>query len=1064
MRPLRLLLCAALLPWAEVCRAGAFVAKPAPVAHRFSSGLALPISAPTPSLALPSLPAPLAAPSLSPAIPVPAVPTARAAAAAQAVAAPSAAPAKAALASLTALSEQSRPSGDGRAASPASMGRMFFDRAAKPANAVAAPGASFGFSSALVSLFGSYNSRTLKAFQPLVDRSSALEAPTQALSDAALRSKTAEFRARLAKGESLDDILPEAFATVREAAGRVLKQRHRDVQTMAAVAMHKGMIAEMATGEGKTLAATMAVYLNALKGDGVHVFTVNDYLAKRDSQWMGSVYRFLGLSVGLVQNGMLPAARREAYAADITYGTATEFGFDYLRDNLAKTPGELVQRGHAFAVVDEVDSILIDQARTPLIISGAADEDLSPYARADAVARGLKVKVLSAREKRSAEAREADPGDGYDAVVDEKDHTAWLTDSGFDKAAAALGVPDIYTGENAAWMHYMNQALKAQNLYARDAQYIVKDGEVLIVDEFTGRIMEGRRWSDGLHQAVEAKEAVEVKQENRTLATVTLQNFILLYAKRAGMTGTAATSAAEFGKIYKLDVLSIPTHAPLIREDLPDIVYRTEAEKEAAVVAEIARLHAAGRPVLVGTVSPDKSERLAELLGGLGIPHAVLNAKHNEEEAEIVASAGRHKAVTIATNMAGRGTDIILGGSPHQIARRMYDEGRVPAEVPAGRLGPARAETAELVRYGRLGAEVDAEAYALCLAAARAVTDEERRLVLAAGGLAVIGTERHESRRIDDQLRGRAGRQGDPGSSRFFLSLQDRLMRMFGADNILRLLDAMGWPQGEAIESRMVERGVESAQGKVEGRDFEIRENVLKYDDVVDHQRRSIYARRRSLLDGSGSRDPGRGDSYKEVWLDAPGGTREVVLSMAEETARAAAKAYSDDRRRPEAFAALEKTLAERFHIAPNFSAQEAYTLKASALEAILVSQVRAAYEEAERAFGAERLRAFERRLLVDAIDEHWREQVLALEDLKQAVNLRVYAQLDPFVEYKKDSYAMFAEMLARIREQAVAGAFALRPGALSGEAGPVEDARSVALGKALLELRFEDLYPAAQK
>jgi len=886
----------------------------------------------------------------------------------------------------------------------------------------------------LVSVFGSHNGRQLRTLQPTIEAINALEGAMEKLGDEELRAKTPEFKKRLAAGETLDDILPEAFAAVREASRRVLKLRHRDVQLIGGIALHKGMIAEMATGEGKTLVAPLAVYLNALTGEGAHLFTVNDYLAKRDSEWMGSVYRFMGLSVGLIQNGMGIEGRKKAYAADVTYGTASEFGFDYLRDNMRVDPAQIVQRGHAYALIDEVDSVLIDQARTPLIIAGLSGGPVEPYAIADRVVRQLKVRVMTKEDRANGLERDA-LEEGVDAVVDEKDLMASLTETGFDRVAELLGVEDIYTGDNSAWMHYIRQALRANYLYQKDVHYLVRGGEIVIVDDFTGRVMDGRQWSEGLHQSIQAKEGVEIEPETKTVASVTPQNFARLYRKLSGMTGTAASSAQEFAKIYDLEVLTVPTNKPVIRKDYADRIYRSYAEKIRAVAAEILRLHALGRPVLAGTVSPEQSEELSRALTELGVEHSVLNAKHHESEAAIVAFGGRLGAVTIATNMAGRGTDILLGGDPHALARRAMSDGTAPAAFGADALAEARAEVEKMALYGRLEQGTDPDAYARYLAAAKAVTESERERVSAAGGLAVLGTERHESRRIDLQLMGRAGRQGEPGSTQFFLSLDDKLMRLFGVDAIKRFMAFVDWPAGEPLESKRLSGSVEKAQEKVEARDFEGRNNVVKYDDVLDHQRRAVYGIRHAIITG---KRPTQSELRAKAipgnsWIKRQGDTREIVAAMIEDGVDAMIKEFG---REPEA---LAREFEQRFHLGMPVSVEQARGMRREDLKKALHTQLTSVYGLMDALLMPEALRKIEKRVLLAVIDAAWQEELEALEEIKRFIHLRGYAQLDPLVEYKKEGFDQFERMLSFVRDETLKTIFGFQPWGPQGEAGPIE-------------------------
>jgi preprotein translocase subunit SecA len=805
---------------------------------------------------------------------------------------------------------------------------------------------------------GTKNERELRKLQPRVATINALEPAARALSAEEVRARTQELKQRVAGGASLDEVLDEAFALCREAARRTVAMRHFDVQLIGGMVLHQGKIAEMKTGEGKTLVATLAAYLNALTGKGVHVVTVNDYLARRDATWMGPIYRYLGLTVGAIQHDMDDAARQAEYAADITYGTNNEFGFDYLRDNMKYSLGAMVQRGHHYAIVDEVDSILIDEARTPLIISGPSEESTELYSRADAIIPRLK------REE--------------DFTVDEKARTVALTEEGVEKAEKALRVDNLYDPAQMELNHAVQQGLRAHVLFKRDVDYVVKDGQVLIVDEFTGRLMPGRRWSDGLHQAVEAKERVTIQKENQTLATITFQNYFRMYGKLAGMTGTADTEAVEFDKIYALEVMVIPTNRPLIRTEFPDVVYRTEREKFTAVVEEIEELHARGQPVLEGTISIEKSEHLSALLGKKRIPHVVLNAKYHEKEAEIVAQAGRLQAVTIATNMAGRGTDILLGGNPEFLARRALTE--------AGH-DPAAAEPA---------------AWQETLAGCARQCAEEHDRVVGLGGLHILGTERHEARRIDNQLRGRAGRQGDPGSSRFYLSLEDDLMRIFGSDRISGLMQRLGMEEGVPIEHRMVTRAIERAQKQVEARNFEIRKHLLEYDDVNNKQRTEIYRLRRELLEGKGQ--------------------REYLLQKAEEILDWILESACPPESQPEEWQTdeLRNGLLRLFGIDVQTMGIDWKTINAPDLRQALWTAVVERYEEKERALGPEMMRQHERSLMLYVIDTAWKDHLLAMDHLKEGIGLRGYGQRDPLTEYKKESFVMFGLMKERIEDEII--------------------------------------------
>jgi len=813
--------------------------------------------------------------------------------------------------------------------------------------------------------------RQLKRLRKIADAVNSIEEDYTSLTDAELRAKTDEFRQRLADGETLDDLLIEAFATVREASRRVLGQRHFDVQLMGGAALHFGNIAEMKTGEGKTLTAVLPSYLNALAGKGVHVVTVNDYLAKRDADWMGRVHRFLGLTVGVVLPGQTPAQHREAYQCDITYGTNNEFGFDYLRDNMAMSRDQLVQRGHYFAVVDEADSILIDEARTPLIISGPAEHSQRWY---------KEFAQIAARLQRGTD------GKG-DYEVDEAKRTVAVTERGVAKVEDRLGIDNLYDPVNTPLVGYLNNALKAKELYHRDKEYIVTpDGEVLIVDEFTGRVLPGRRFSEGMHQAIEAKEGVAIKQENQTLATITLQNYFRLYEKLAGMTGTASTEASELQKVYGVGVVSIPTNLPMIRIDQPDVIYKTEKAKFQAVVEDIAERHRTGQPVLVGTTSVEKSEILSVLLKRRGIPHNVLNAKFHAKEAEIVAQAGRKGAVTVATNMAGRGTDILLGGNPEYLAAaEVRQQGLDPEEHP----------------------EQYAAAMEQALARWKKVCEAEAKEVRAAGGLYVLGTERHEARRIDNQLRGRAGRQGDPGESRFYLSLQDELMRRFRASAVEAVMDRLNIPEDVPIESKMVSRQIKSAQTQIEAQNAEIRKNVLKYDEVLNQQRQVIYAERRRVLDGEDLRDQVR-HMIEDVISDYVAG--------------ATAEGYAEDWDLEKLWGALKQLYPVGVTIEELLEevGGEQSALEADQLRERLIEDAHAAYERREEELGAEVMREIERQVLLSVIDRKWREHLYEMDYLKEGVGLRAYAQRNPVVEYQREGFTMFQTMLDGIKEESV--------------------------------------------
>jgi preprotein translocase subunit SecA len=811
--------------------------------------------------------------------------------------------------------------------------------------------------------------RKLKRLEQLVGIVNTFEPEVEELSDAELAAKTEEFRRRLADGETLDDLLPEAFACVREAARRTIGQRHFDVQVMGAIVLHEGNIAEMKTGEGKTLVATMPAYLNALTGKGVHVVTVNDYLAKRDSEWMGPIYRALGLTVGLIQAHMTPAQRRPAYAADVTYGTNNEFGFDYLRDNMAMRLEDTVQRGHHYAIVDEVDSILIDEARTPLIISGMVADSAKWYQTFARIAPRLR------RDE--------------DYEIDEAKRTVAITEEGVRKVEEYLGIENLYDHVNTPLVHHLHNAIRAKELYKRDVDYIVRDGEVKIVDEFTGRVLEGRRYSEGLHQAIEAKEGVRIKEENQTLATITIQNYFKMYEKLAGMTGTAKTQQAEFEQVYGLGVVEIPTNRPMIRVDHQDVIYKTEEAKWRAVVEDIAERHARGQPVLVGTISIEKSEKLSRYLERRGIPHHVLNAKHHEKEAMIVAQAGRKGAVTVATNMAGRGVDILLGGNPEYLARQ---------EMAAKGWDNDRYLLFEMDEEERRAYEAEFEPI---YRKYKAQTDAEHEEVVALGGLYVLGTERHESRRIDNQLRGRSGRQGDPGESRFYLSLEDDLMRMFASDRIASIMERLKWPEDEPIEARMVTRAVESAQKQIEELNFERRKNVLKYDDVMNTQRRVIYGERRKILEGHD--------------------LRAEALEMVSEVVGELVDRYVPADVFPEEWD-LDGLLAGLAEIFPVRSTKADLAALGSAEEVSerLVQEALEAYEAKERALGTEVMRELERMVLLSIIDTKWREHLYEMDYLQEGIHLRAYAQRDPLSEYQREAYAMFEELVQGIRREFV--------------------------------------------
>ncbi|MBI4483787.1 MAG: preprotein translocase subunit SecA [Acidobacteria bacterium] len=822
------------------------------------------------------------------------------------------------------------------------------------------------FNAILTKIIGTKNERDIKRMLPLVREINGLEPEMQNLSSEQLRAKTASFKERLAVGTSLEDLLPEAFAVVREAGRRTLDMRHFDVQLMGGLVLHQGKIAEMKTGEGKTLVATLSAYLDAVTGKGVHIVTVNDYLARRDADWMGKIYKFLGMTVGCIQHHLTDAERRQAYAADITYGTNNEFGFDYLRDNMKYDLADCVQRGHHYGIVDEVDSILIDEARTPLIISGPTEESTDKYYKIDKIIPRLQASV--------------------DYQVDEKMRTVNLTEGGIEKSEKLLGLGNLYEPRNMELVHHIYQALKAHTLFKRDVDYMVKDGEVIIVDEFTGRLMPGRRYSDGLHQALEAKEGLRIERENQTLATITFQNYFRMYKKLAGMTGTAETEAEEFYKIYKLDVVVIPTNKTLRRTEHQDVIYRTEREKFNAVVEEIKELNRQGRPVLVGTVSIEKSERLSKMLKRADVKHVVLNAKYHEREAEIVAQAGRKTTVTIATNMAGRGTDILLGGNPDFLARQaLRDQGVDPNEAPV-------------------------EQWRRSYDAGRGLVEKEHEEVVSLGGLHILGTERHEARRIDNQLRGRAGRQGDPGSSRFYLSLEDDLMRIFAGERVSSIMQTLGMEEGVPIESKLVTRQIERAQRQVEAHNFSIRKHLLEYDDVMNKQREAIYTLRRECLEGKDQ--------------------KEYLLSVAEDLALGILETYANKETAPEDWD-IENLLLnvhQQFGFDLKTDGVDVRQVSYPELEEALVQKIRLKYEEKEKLLGPEAMRWHERMIMLQIIDAQWKDHLLMLDHLKEGIGLRGYGQRDPLVEYKKESFDMFEALMNRIDEETVRYVFLLQP------------------------------------
>ena len=841
---------------------------------------------------------------------------------------------------------------------------------------------------------GTYSERELKRIKPIADRVLALDGEMSKKTDAQLREMTDKFKDRLKNGETLDDILPEAFAVCREASARVLGMKHFPVQVIGGIVLHQGRIAEMKTGEGKTLVATLPAYLNALSGKGVHIVTVNDYLAKRDSEWMGKVYNFLGLSVGLIIHDKDNEQRREAYNADITYGTNNEMGFDYLRDNMVIYKDNRVQRGHNYAIVDEVDSILVDEARTPLIISGVGEKSTNLYEKADLFAKSLKCRrVVETDSKQEAEEIYAD----VDFIVDEKAKTAVLTPEGVKKAEKAFGIENLTDPENMTISHHINQAIKANGVMKRDKDYVVKDGQVVIVDEFTGRLMFGRRYSDGLHQAIEAKERVKVENESKTLATITFQNFFRLYSKLSGMTGTAQTEEEEFQEIYRLDVVVIPTNKPMQRTDLPDLIYKTELAKFNAVIAEVEKAHEKGQPVLIGTVSIEKSELLSSMLKRKGIKHNVLNAKMHEKEAEIVAQAGKKGAVTIATNMAGRGTDIVLGGNAEFMAKKEMERMGFTPELIVQATGFAETNDEEIINARKTFSELNNKY--------KAEIEPEQAEVLAAGGLYIMGTERHESRRIDNQLRGRAGRQGDAGKSRFFLSLEDDLMRLFASDKINRIMEMVGFAEDEAIESKMVSNSIETAQARVEGRNFNIRKHVLNYDDVNNQQREMIYTQRNEVLDGVNL----RATITKMM--------RSVIENII--TRNTGGEQHAENWQ----WESMRNQLVEEFGPFENgeleFDPHDVDRMTIESLTENLIEKVEGKYKGQEELFG-EGIREVERVILLRTVDAKWMDHIDSMEQLRQGINLRAYAQRDPVIEYKFEAMDMFDEMIAAIKEETV--------------------------------------------
>ena len=864
-------------------------------------------------------------------------------------------------------------------------------------------------------LFKTYSEKEVKRVRPIVEKINSLEPAMKELSDSELVAKTPYFKEQLKNGKTLDDILPEAFAVVREASRRVLGMRHFDVQLIGGIILHQGRIAEMKTGEGKTLVATLPVYLNALTGEGVHVITVNDYLAKRDSEWMGNLYRFLGLSVGLVIAGMNPKQKQEAYACDVTYGTNNEFGFDYLRDNMVIYKNQLVQRKLKYAIVDEIDSILIDEARTPLIISGRGAQSSNLYQKADHFVKKLQAKVIIEEDDKDYEQEE--DNEKYDYIVDLKAKSATLTQQGIKKAEQEFGLENFNDLENSELVHDVNQALHANGIMKKDKDYIVKDGQVLIVDEFTGRIMYGRRYNDGLHQAIEAKEHVKINDESKTLATITFQNYFRMYEKLSGMTGTAMTEEAEFQEIYKLDVVEIPTNKPMIRKDNSDIIYKNEDAKFRAVIADIKKAHEKGQPVLIGTVSIDKSEKLSKLLDKEGIPHEVLNAKYHEKEAQIIAQAGKFGAVTIATNMAGRGTDIMLGGNSEYLAKQemrklKYTDEEIE-DAAAHNETDDKAILAAREKFNELEKKFDNE------------IKEEKEKVIEAGGLKIIGTQRHESRRIDNQLRGRSGRQGDPGESRFYIGLDDDLMKIFGGDIVTKVYNTLGADEDMPIESRLISKAVENAQKKVEGRNFSIRKNVLQYDDVMNVQRTVIYEQRREVLDGKN--------------------LKESILKMMDSVVELIVDSHIVDGEEVN-----KESIAQ--DIETNLGISDVAALKAekfdrNALVDELIAKVHEIYASKETEFGEENLRELERVVMLKIVDQKWMDHIDNMDELKKGIGLRGYGQQDPVVQYRLEGTEMFDDMIEDIRMDVVKILLNIRK-----KEGPIERTETTKVTGASLE------------
>ena len=851
----------------------------------------------------------------------------------------------------------------------------------------------------LKKLFGTTSEKELKAISPIVNKIEALEPEYAALTDEQLQAKTPEFKQRYQNGENLDALLPEAFAACREAAWRVLGMKPYRVQLIGGIILHQGRIAEMKTGEGKTLVATLPAYLNALTGEGVHIVTVNDYLAKRDSEWMGKVYRFMGLSVGLVIHGVQGPDKHRAYEADITYGTNNEFGFDYLRDNMAIYKQEMVQRGHSFAIVDEVDSILIDEARTPLIISGQGDESTQLYTIVDNFVSRLTCRTVASVDEKEEE----DPNETADYIVDEKARTVTLTANGIRKAEQAFHLENLADPENTTLSHHINQAIRARGLMKRDIDYVVKDGEVIIVDEFTGRLMFGRRYSEGLHQAIEAKEHVTVARESKTLATITFQNYFRLYDKLSGMTGTAMTEEDEFNGTYSLDVVEIPTNKPLARVDHHDVVYKNEAGKYRAIIQQIEECHAKGQPVLVGTISIEKSELLSGMLKKKGIQHNVLNAKNHEKEAEIVAQAGKYGAVTVATNMAGRGTDIMLGGNAEFLAKNDLRKAGLSDELIAEATGFAETENEEILNARKLFSEAEAKY--------KAAIKPEADKVRAAGGLFILGTERHESRRIDNQLRGRAGRQGDPGETRFYLSLEDDIMRLFGSERVMGMMEKLGVDEDTPIEQKMLTNAIESAQKQVESKNFQQRKNVLEYDDVMNTQREVIYKQRRQVLDGE----------------DMKASVENMIRTTIQNTihGRMSEQKHMDAESFREAMAPFRGVFLTSEELKLTDEELQKYT--AEELCEMVETRAFDIYQKKEQALGAPLMRELERVMMLRVVDEYWMEHLDNMTELRQGIGLRAYGQNDPVVEYKREGYEMFEDMVAAIQEETVRRVFVVR-------------------------------------